>query len=331
MPLNLRELEVFRAVMEAGSVTAAAERLGMTQPAASKMLRQAETRLGFSLFRRDRNHLVPTAEAHALLPELLGAFAALGGVEQLADALRAGRSGQLTIAAVPVLATALLPHAVRAFREERPEVLIRLRATTALEAVNQVADQRADIGLILGRSGDARVETDLLCSSEIGCALPPDHPLVARESLSLSDLAATPLISLSPQQPVGALLRAEGDGPTSARIAIEVSQSSVACALVRAGAGVAVLDGFGLAEAEAQGLVTRKLTPRVPLEVTLVVSRARAPSRLATSFRDLLSGLAKSGESSSHQGVRAAPPPRLPDRSRSSPPLRRGGASRAPG
>lgn len=281
MGLNLRELEVFRAVMEAGGVTGAALRLGMSQPAASKMLRQAEARLGFSLFARDRNRLVPTAEAHALLPELVGAFAAIGGVERLAEALRAGRSGQFTIAAVPVLATALLPRAIQAFRAPRPEVLLRLRATTALEAVNQVADHRADLGVILGTSGDGRVEATAIGQSEIGCALPPRHGLAARRSLSLAELEGEALISLSPQQPVGAAL---GD----ARIAIEVSQSSIACALVRAGAGIALLDGYGLAEARAQGLATRPLRPRMPLAVTMVVARSRAPSLLAEAFQACL-------------------------------------------
>jgi DNA-binding transcriptional LysR family regulator len=289
MPLNLRELEVFRAVMEAGSVTAAAEALSMSQPAATKMLRQAEVRLGFDLFRRERNRLLPTAEAHALLPELLGAFAAIDGVERLARAIRAGRTGQLSIAAVPVLATALLPPAVQAFRASRAEVLVRLRAVTALEAVNQVAEQRADLAVILGSSADPRVEARLLCMSEIGCVLPPGHPLTRHGSLSLAALADVPLISLSPQQPVGALVRvAQGGAAAAARIAIEVSQSSIACALVRSGAGVAILDGFGLAEAKAQGLVVRPLVPRVPLEVTVVVSRTRIPSRLAVAFAEVL-------------------------------------------
>jgi DNA-binding transcriptional LysR family regulator len=289
MPLNMRELDVFRAVMEAGGVTAAAAALGMTQPAASKMLRQAEARLGFTLFRRDRNQLVPTAEAHALLPELLGAFAAIGGLERLAEALRAGRSGQLSVAAVPVLATALLPPAVQAFRAARPDVLMQLRAVTALEAVNQVADQRADLAVILGGSADARVETHRLCMSEIGCVLPAGHPLASRRSLSLAELRSVPLISLSSQQPVGQLVRAaHGEVAAAVRIAIEVSQSSVACALVRAGAGVAILDGFGLAEAKAQGLVSRPLKPRIPLEVTLVVSRLRSPTRLSEAFREAI-------------------------------------------
>lgn len=285
--LSLRELEVFRAVMKAGGVTAAAVELGMTQPAASKMLRQAERRLGFDLFRRDRKQLIPTPEAHALLPELLAALAAVAGLEKLAGALRAGRGGQISVAAVPVLATALLPRAVQAFRAARPEVLVRLRAMSALEVVNQVADHQADLGVILGSSADARVETRLLCRSEIGCALPAGHVLAAKRSLSLHDLAPYPVISLSPQQPVGQLLQqaqAQAVTDRAGPVAIEVSQSAIACALVRSGAGIAVLDGFGLAEAEAQGLVARPLAPRIPLEVTLVTPRHRVPSRLAAAL-----------------------------------------------
>ena len=291
MNLNLRELEVFRAVMETGGVGTAAALLGMTQPAASKMLRQAEDRLGFPLFRRDRRRLVPTPEAHALLPELLGALAAIGGLERLADALRAGRGGRLSIAAVPVLATALLPPAVQAFRAGRPDVSLRLRGMSALEVVNQVADHRADLGLILGGATDARVVAHALEASAIGCALPRGHPLAARRSLRLADLGGVPVITLGPQQPVGRLvLAAQAASAVGWRIAVEVSQSSIACSLVRAGAGIAILDGFGLAEARAQGLVTRPITPAMPLDVTLVVPAERLPSRLAAAFCALLRG-----------------------------------------
>ncbi len=286
MSLNLRELEVFRAVMEAGGVTAAAEALGMSQPAASKMLRQAEERLGFALFRRENRALVPTPEAHALLPELLGTFAALDGLQRLADALRAGRSGQLSIAAVPVLATALLPRAVQAFRAARPDVLLRLRAMSALEVVNAVADHQADLGVVLGGCGDGRVEVRALPASVVGCALPSRHHLAKRAGLTLAEVAGETVISLGPQQPVGQLVRdAWAAAGLAGRIDIEVSQSSIACALVRAGAGIAVLDGFGLAEAEAQGLATRPLRPRIPLAVTLVAPKGRVPSRLAATFR----------------------------------------------
>ncbi|MBC9207084.1 LysR family transcriptional regulator [Roseomonas aerophila] len=286
---TLRDLEVFRAVMECGGVTQAARQLGMSQPAASKMLRQAEERLGFQLFLRDGKRLVPTAEAHALLPEWLGAAAALDGVSRLADALRKGRSGRLAVAAVPVLATALLPDAVQAFRARHPGVLVSLRACTALEAAHLVADHRADLAVILGHSADLRVETERLGTSTIGCVLPRRHALARHRRLGLMDLADQPVISLSAQQPVGAMLRqAMAQEPRMGQVVVEVSQSSIACALVRAGAGVAVLDGFGLREANAQGLLVRPLLPAMPLEVCLLRPRHHAQSIPAASFTAFL-------------------------------------------
>ncbi|NKE44806.1 LysR family transcriptional regulator [Roseomonas frigidaquae] len=285
MNLNLRELQVFRAVMEQGGVTAAAASLGMSQPSASKMLQQAEERLGFALFVRQRKRLVPTAEAHALLPELVGAFTALDDLGRLAEDLRGGRSGLLTLVAVPALTTTLLPRAIARFRRSRPEVALALRAVTAIEAVNLVADHRADLALILGTTVDGRTEARSLFTSEIGCALPPGHALAAKRALHLADILDQPLISLGPQQPVGAVLhRALAEAGRSGRIAMEVSQSAIACALVREGAGVAVLDGVGLQEARSQGLPVRRLLPRTRLAVSLLRPRHRAPSRLEQDF-----------------------------------------------
>lgn len=291
MTLNLRELEVFRAVMEFGNVTAAADALRISQPAASKMLHQAEARLGFALFTRHRKRLIATAEAHALLPELIGAFTALRDMQRLADDLRGGRSGQLSIASVPALTTTILPPAIKAFRDARPDVSVVLRSYTALETINLVADHRADLGLILGAAADRRIEARRLASAEIGCALPPGHPLKEKRVLGVEDLQQDAIISLGPQQPVGAALaRAFADAGLPYHVAIETSQSVAACALVRAGAGIAVLDGFGLQEARAQGLLVRPLRPRALLTVSLVLARHRAPSRLTQAFMALLEG-----------------------------------------
>ncbi|MCE2919152.1 MAG: LysR family transcriptional regulator, partial [Roseomonas sp.] len=70
--------------MERGSITGAAAVLGVSQPAVSKTLQQAEERLGFKLFTRQRKKLIPTTEADTLFPEALGAFAAIEVVQRLA-------------------------------------------------------------------------------------------------------------------------------------------------------------------------------------------------------------------------------------------------------
>lgn len=289
MILSYRELEVFRRVMEAGSVTRAAELLGISQPAVSKMLQQAEARLGFALFIRQRKQLLPTAEARALLPETINAFAAIDVVQRLAEDLRAGRSGTLTVAAIPALTNSIVATAVHRFRADRPDVSIILHPLPAQQVANLVADHRADLGAIVGRSVDAGVAASELGASALACLLRRDHPLADREFLRAADLAGVPLICPGRHHPVGALLSlAFADADLPFQIAVESAQASVAGALVREGAGVAVLDGFGMLAARQEGLVTLPFRPTIVSPARLLQPRHKPLSRAAQEFARLL-------------------------------------------
>lgn len=293
MILSPREMTLFRHVMELGSVTAAAEAAHISQPAASKMLQQAEERLGFRLFLRQRQRLHPTAEAISLFPEVVSALAAIDLVQRLGQDLRQGRSGLLTIAATPTLAHGMLPALVRRFRESRPSVSLSVRAGSAPEVIQQVVDHRVEIGLVMGPVGDSRVQVSDLEEAELGCVLPESHPLAAREALTARDLADQPLICVAPHQPVRILLqRAFEQAGLPLQVAIEASQSSIACALAQGGAGIAVLDGFALMAAQGPGLQTRPFRPRVTMQARLLQARRRALSRQAEAFLAVAQGKA---------------------------------------
>jgi DNA-binding transcriptional LysR family regulator len=90
--MNYRQLEVFRAVMQTGSVTAAARALNLTQPAVTKILQHAEDQLRFPLFNRVKGRLVPTAEAQTLFPDVERIFDDLRSVRQMVDSLPLERS-----------------------------------------------------------------------------------------------------------------------------------------------------------------------------------------------------------------------------------------------
>src|SRR5436190_14207838 len=149
MMLSIRELEVFRHVMELGTVTAAAEVLHISQPAVSRSLQQAERRLGFPLFLRRKKRLLATAEARSLFPETVSAFAAFEVVQKRAADLRVGRAGGLNIAAISAFANALLPTAIARFCAPRPEVTIALLSMSALQVANHVANHQADLGFVI--------------------------------------------------------------------------------------------------------------------------------------------------------------------------------------
>jgi DNA-binding transcriptional LysR family regulator len=121
-----------------------------------------------------------------------------------------------------------------------------------------------------------------LCQGELICVVHPDNPLAGRTMVEPRDLAAYPLISFSRNLPLGSLVeesfRAAG---VPRRIALEVNQSSVAFALVRAGAGVAVIDPFLMTDDRDHGVVRLPLCPSVSIEAQALVPREGALSRPA--------------------------------------------------
>jgi DNA-binding transcriptional LysR family regulator len=283
--LKFRELQVFRVIMETGSITMSASVLHVTQPAISKMLHQTEERLGFKCFTRDHGRLTPTAEARALLPEVMKAISAIESVQHFADDLKTARSGVVSIAAVPSISTSILPNAIRRFRDERPNVIVTLSSMTNHEVIRMVAEHRVDIGLIMLPADDTDTLTRDICATDLVCVLPKDHPLVRLEKISPHDLRGFPLISFGHDQPLSMLV-AEAFAKLKIRhvVDIEVSQSAVALALIRAGAGISVMDGFALMDHVDRDLVIKPFDPSIILKCRLVWSRHHPVTRLAASF-----------------------------------------------
>ena len=289
MLLSVRELEVFRHVMQSGSITGAARVLHITQPAVSKMLQQAEARLGFSLFLRLGRTLRPTAEAQALFPETLSAFAAFEAVQRLAGALQGGVAGTLSIAMIPSIANSILPPTITRFRTRLPEVAVVLHAVPAPEVVRLVEDHRVELGAVIGPVGGREVVVSDICATRLGCLMPAAHPLAALPAVRPEDLQEWPLIATSSHWPLGAQLNVVfADANVPLKIAVTVDHATVAGALVRSGAGVALLDGFGLLSARSPELVSRPLLPHTMSTARILRPRYRLTSPPTETFRQLL-------------------------------------------
>lgn len=290
--LSFRELSVFQSVMELGTITAAAEKLKISQPAVSRMLQQAEERLGFALFLRRKRRLLATPEATALFPETVRAFAAFEVVQKRAADLKAGRAGGLNVAAIAAFANALLPEAIAAFCAARPDVSITLQATNALQVATLVASHRADIGLVIDTITVPGVSVSDLYATDFGCVMPRKHPLAKKSRLTPSDLQHERLICLSKHLPLGIrAMRLFDDADVPLKVAIEVTQSTVACALVRARAGLALLDTMGAMGVPGEDLVVRPFHPATKVMGRLVIPRYQPLSILAREFIATLRGL----------------------------------------
>jgi len=285
-----RELSLLRAMYQHGTVTAAAASINMTQPAASALLRDMETRLGFALFSRENRRLQLTSQGRALIPDALNALSAMESVDRLAGDIRQGALTRLAVGAVAIAASSLLPAALVRVRETHPGVAVTVRAGTALEIIEMAVDHRIDLGIIVGSPADSpRVASRRLAPLSLHAVLHAGHPWAARPALTLAEVAGTGPIVLATALPAGRATRQAMDAQgLPYRPIVEVAQSSAACALAAAGLGIAIVESLGAQYAMRQGLVARHLLVLDDPVLALVWPRDRAMSEPARCLQECL-------------------------------------------
>lgn len=325
--ISVRHLEIFAAVMRAGSVTGAATLLNMTQPAASKLLRQAEEQIGITLFLRVRGRLVPTSQARSLFPDVEKVFSVLETVRRHASSLRETGRGSLSIVSIPSLSLSLLPDAIARFRKKNPLATVAVQVVPMQQIIDMVVGETAELGLLYGPAEHPALVADDLSATQIVCVLPRDHPLARKSAIGIADLAGLALIGSAPTQPFGRLLSTLFEacgGRYQPRV--EAANALLACALVDSGEGIAVVDGLALSHVYP-ALVRRPLEPAYLLRPLAVYTRYRPPSRLATRFLRDLAAAARSAMSQ-EQVTPGSEPPADPGLSPSPPPSGSSGRSR---
>lgn len=282
MGLSFRQLAVLRAAARHGTVTAAAADLGVSQPAVSMMLRDCAATVGCALFTRHRGRLQPTPELRLLLDDIERIFASVDRIDRMVEDVRDVGLGSLAVAATPALADSLLPPAIAALRRRRPQVHVAVQAMDNIAATDAVLQGDVDLALVLTPVAGSDLRPVPLGVADLICVVPPDSPLAARGAVRPEDLAPYPLISFRRSLPLGRLIE-QGfrQAGTRRRIALEVNQSSVALALVRAGAGVAVIDPFLMTEDRDHGVVCLGFSPRTGIEAQALVRHEAALSRPA--------------------------------------------------
>ncbi|MGI4811819.1 MAG: LysR substrate-binding domain-containing protein [Janthinobacterium lividum] len=285
--MNVRQLEVFQSVMTAGSLTAAAGLLRVSQPAVSQLIGQLERSCGFKLFTRSGTKMRPTHEAELLFTEVQRMFVGVERVANVAKGLRDQTWGALAIGAVPVLTRRVLPTVVTHFCEKRPDVNFAVQSMRSRSLIDSVAAQQLDVGLSVLPGDRPEVDTIHVCSMRGLCILPPNHRLATQRLIRAEDLEGEAFIGLGPQDSSRFRIDAIFDGAgVKRRIRIEVGQSETACAFVAAGVGVALVDPFSVYNNQPAGFVTRLFEPKLDFDMWLIRKKLARPFALADAFCD---------------------------------------------
>lgn len=283
--MNARQIELFRAILRDGSLTAAANSLGISQPAASKLLHHLEHQLGYALFQRIGGRLVATPEAHLLYDDADRVFRQIEVLRDLARRVGERKVGLLRIGASLSVIWSVLPSALCEFREAHPFVKLHLHNLTAREIAEALQVGDIDLGLTLSPILAPSIRSEALAPVEIAVLLPPSHPLCVLETIGPTDLAGVSLISYGSHAVIGpALDEVFREAGCTRDVSIQIATSVAAAPLVAAGLGVALVDGLN----EWPALVCRPFRPRLTMGLSASTNTAIPNSRLAKPFLEAL-------------------------------------------
>ncbi|MGI4985199.1 MAG: LysR family transcriptional regulator [Janthinobacterium lividum] len=278
--LNVRELEAFRAFVECGSVTQAAERLGRTQPQVGRLLAALEESVGFSLFTRTGKRLLATPEGWRFYREVDRVIQELQSLTRAAEHIRSGASNHLRILTTPHVTNALIPRALANVCERWPDLSAEVASRVRLDIETWIAQEQFDIGVGVLPLDNPAVTTEPFLHTEAVVVMVDTHPLARREAVTPEDLLDVALVATHSRS----LLRQEmekmfRDRNRTPRIRFEATNGLIACELAAHGLGVALADPFVALSSGAARLAIRRFTARIPLEYGFFYPVGKSRSR----------------------------------------------------
>ena len=293
--MNLRQMEVFRAVMFSGGVNSAAEMLHVSPPAISKVLAQAARASGLVLFERVKGRLIPTPEAHQLYAEVDQLWRGVEKVRDISRELAEPARTSLRLVCSASLAPYMVSRTVARLYEDIPRLQCRVQVYSP-DILNQaLLDRSTHLGVALLPHDHPNLATVKAYHCGLACVMRQEHPLARRKLVRPADLQGERVISSPETTPFGQTLRrAFGAAAEGMHRDFEATSSTTACWFAQAGVGIAVVDQVSIAGGLLAGLAVRPFQSAEKLTVRILRNRYRPMGVAERAFVEAFDGVWRS-------------------------------------
>lgn len=290
--MNLRQLEVFQAVMQTGNMSAAARLVCITPSAVSKTIGHTELQLGYKLFTRTKGTLAPTPEAKVLFAESAAIHARLEELRKIAANLRQVDRGQVRLAAIPSISHAFLPVLLEQHALRYPGVDVEVRTLHQDQMVHALQTRAVDFALGYYEHPHPQLASRMLVSGPLYVVVTRDiwqRATRVRRSSALAFLATTPMIRLVGDDPMReAIDELARRLQCSNTLGVQVQTSQLALELVRRGMGWTVVDFLTARNLDAALLAAVELQELTPVPLYVYHAAALPPGQHAAKMLELL-------------------------------------------
>ncbi|HGO6121821.1 LysR family transcriptional regulator (plasmid) [Burkholderia cepacia] len=305
MKITLDELQAFAAVVDTGSITAAAQQLDLTVSATSRTLARLEEKLKTTLLRRTTRRLELTEEGRAFLQDARAIIESVETAEEQMLARREMPSGRLRVdAATPFMLHVIVPL-VRGYRERFPKVELELNSN---EGIIDLLERRTDVAIRIGRLKDSTLHSRRIGNSRLRIFASPAYLEAHGQPRKVEDLGKHTLLGFTQPESLNVwpILGADGE---ACRIEPDICSSSgeTLRQLALEGAGVVCLSDFMTAQDREAGRLVQVLarqTLEIEQPINAVYYRNTAISSRIASFVDYMIEVLGGGSGSSDAPVR---------------------------
>jgi DNA-binding transcriptional LysR family regulator len=285
---TLRELEVLRTLIAFRKSTAAARKLGISQPAVSRAIHQLERRTGLTLFRRESGRLIPTAEALALHQESEPIFRTFERLERV-NWRPEEANPMLRIVAPPTLSHWFFHRLLADFSRKEPDTRIHIESGSGQDVITMVANGDMDLGVVDSGQPHMGVQFHVFRSSDAHAIIPAHSPLAQETEITPYHLDGVPFVALARRFPSRIQIdRLFLGADIQPKIVIEVSTAVAAYEFVRAGMGIAVINPFPMSLRKDADVRMLPFRPTIAYETSFVLPSMTPPTAVARRFIDFV-------------------------------------------
>jgi DNA-binding transcriptional LysR family regulator len=292
--MKFNQVEAYRAVMLAGSVSDAAHFLNVSQPGISRLIKDLEQSVGFSLFTRIPGRIIPTPEGEAFFKHVQRVYHGLQSLEGAARDIANLKHDRLRIASFPAASLGAVPEAVVRMNEGFPDLKIRLEVQASSRVLELVSSQQIDVGIAAFPVDYPGVIVERVYKPFCKCVLSGDHPKAAMPRIALADLAGERTIGISEDLSIGHAMRAAcREAGVPVENGVETTSAYAVCRMVESGLGIGVVDPLTAAVFRNSGVRILEFEPDIPFNFAIVLSEHAPRSQAVDRFVKLLHEILK--------------------------------------
>lgn len=262
MAINFHQLHIFHTVAEYGNFSAAAQSLGMTQPAVTMQVQSLEEYFGTKLFHRTTKRVELSDAGRALLPYARRALELMRETDEVMVRYTKTLKDRLQFGASLTIGEHILPRLLGPFAHKYPDIRIRLKVLNSTQIIEEIVNHQLTFGLVEAPVDHPDIHSDVVLNDELLLVMPGNHPLCDVETPSFEQLAEFPFVlreqGSGTRQVMEQEMRQKGFDPARLKIVMELGSTGAVKSAVEAGIGLSVLSRSSVRHESVLGTIVTK-------------------------------------------------------------------------